>query len=85
MNERKPTEKEREATLEELKKYGREESEKLFKAKTKSDFDERNLASGNKELLDKSDSELFPDEIEEYTEKERKPKIIVNNESKKQD
>lgn len=46
-------------------------------------FDERDLASGNLDLLEKSDAELFPDETEEYTEEERKPKVVVNNKPKK--
>lgn len=43
------------------------------------DFDETQLASGSSELINKTDAELFPDEIEEYTPKERRKKIISDN------
>lgn len=45
----------------------------------KSDFDETELASGSSDLLEKSDAELFPDEIEEYTPEERRKKIADGN------
>ena len=48
----------------------------------KSDFDETQLASGSSDLLKKSDAELFPDEIEEYTPEERRQKIIGDNKLK---
>ncbi len=36
------------------------------------DFDEVGVLSGSEHLLEKSDAELFPDEIEEYTPEERR-------------
>lgn len=59
-----------------LAKYAKAASEALFKDKKKSDFDEDKLASGSKDLLDKSDAERFPDELEEYTLEERRPRIV---------
>ena len=61
-----------EATEEEIREYAKKLSEGLFNSPDKSDFDERGLASGDAELLDKTDAELFPDEYEEYTEEEKK-------------
>lgn len=37
-----------------------------------SDFDERELASGDINDLHKTDAELFPDELEEFTPEERR-------------
>lgn len=59
-----------------LEDYAKQTSKDLFKTSSDSNFDERELASGSEELLDKSDAERFPDELEEYTKEERKPKII---------
>ena len=44
-----------------------------------SDFDETGLASGSPDLLEKTDAELFPDEIGEYTPEERREKIMKDN------
>lgn len=66
-----------------LRKYGKKEADKLFKKKKKDDLDEKELASGSAELIEKSDAELFPDEIEEYTKKERAPRVVANNKPKK--
>ncbi len=68
-------------TEEELRKYAKDLSRELFNSDNASDFDERGLASGDEESLDKTDAELFPDEIEEYTEEEKKLRLIVDNES----
>jgi len=65
---------------EELREHARKVSKGLFDSSYKSDFDERELASGDVELLEKSDAELFPDEIEEYTDEEKKPRVVVDNE-----
>ncbi len=46
------------------------------------DFDERGAIFGDIENLDKSDAELFPDEIEEYTPEERRKKLKVHRETK---
>ncbi len=43
------------------------------------DFDETELASGSADLIQQSDAELFPDEIEEYTPQERRQKMIKEN------
>ena len=43
------------------------------------DFDETELASGSTDLIQQSDAELFPDEIEEYTPQERRQKMIKEN------
>jgi len=68
-------------TEEELREYAKDLSKGLFNSDNTSDFDERGLASGDEKLLDKTDAELFPDELEEYTEEEKKPRLIVDNES----
>lgn len=68
--------------LEKLRSYGKEAKKGLFSPE-KSDFDERELASGSADLLEKSDAELFPDEAEEYKPEERKPRIVINNSPKK--
>jgi len=41
--------------------------------------------SGSKDLLEKSDAELFPDEIEEYTPEERRKefKMYTQSQNKK--
>ena len=44
-----------------------------------SDFDERDLASGNIKDLHKSDSELFPDELEEHAPEERRKNFKVHS------
>lgn len=81
-NDKKTSDSKKSYSLEELRKYGEEEAKKLFKRQKRDEFDERDLASGSKELLEKSDSELFPDETEEYTKEERRPKVIVDNKEK---
>jgi hypothetical protein len=40
------------------------------------DFDERGVISGGPETVRKSDAEAFPDELEEYTPEERKPRLV---------
>lgn len=82
-NDKKTSDSKRSYTLEELRQYGAEEAKKIFERQKRGDFDERDLASGSKDLLDKSDSELFPGEFEEYTEEEKRPKVIVDNKKKK--
>ena len=62
--------------LESLRRYAKKAAEGLFNPEN--DFDERELASGSNELLDKSDAELFPDEIEEYTAEEHKSRLVGN-------
>ena len=67
----------------ELRKFGNKAAKDLFKSEKNGDFDENELASGSTELLEKTDAELFPDEIDEYTSKEKKPRVIVDNDTKK--
>jgi len=62
-----------------LKKYAKDAAKELFKNNKKSNFDEDKLASGSKDLLDKSDAERFPEELEEYTLEERRPRIVKKN------
>lgn len=69
--------------LEELRKYGKKAAKGLFSSGESSHFDENELASGSTDFLEKTDAELFPDEIDEYTKEERKPRVIVDNSSKK--
>ena len=42
------------------------------------DFEERGAIFGDIKNLDKSDAELFPDEIEEHTPEERRKKLKVH-------
>ncbi|MCW8875493.1 MAG: hypothetical protein OQJ89_01320 [Kangiellaceae bacterium] len=51
-----------------------------------SDFDERDLVSGDINDLHKSDAELFPNEIEEFTPEERRKafKVYSKNKSNKE-
>lgn len=81
-NEKKTSDSKKSYSLEELRQYGEEEAKKLFERQERDEFDERDLASGSKDLLEKSDSELFPDETEEYTKEERRPKVVVDNKKK---
>ena len=46
------------------------------------DFDEVGVLSGSEDLLDKTDAELFPDEIEEYTPEERRKAFKVHTQNK---
>jgi len=46
------------------------------------DFNERGAIFGDIEDLDKSDAELFPDEIEEYTPKERRKTLKLHTKNK---
>ncbi len=52
-----------------------------------SEFDERGVLSGSADLLDKTDAELFPDELEEYTPEERRKlfKLHKKDDKKKDD
>lgn len=62
---------------ERLKKFGPKATKGLFNPND-SDFDEAGLASGSMDILDKTDAELFPDEIEEYTPEERRKAFKVH-------
>ena len=50
----------------------------LFNPKI-SDFDERGLASGSEDSLTKTDADLFPSDIEDYSPEERRQKMIKDN------
>jgi len=82
-DKKKPTKDGSSKESEELRKYGNKATKNLFNSENNSDFDENELASGSVDLLEKTDAELFPDEIDEYTDEERKPRVIVNNDPKK--
>ena len=67
-----------------LKNQIKKDAEELFgENKKNSDFDEAGVLSGNEGLLAKSDSELFPDELEEYTPEERRNKFKVHKKEEK--
>ena len=59
-------------------------NEGLFDARN-SEFDETGLASGSMDIIDKTDAELFPDEIEEYTPEERRKTFKVHENKDKED
>ncbi|MGI9281658.1 MAG: hypothetical protein ACR2PX_18790 [Endozoicomonas sp.] len=47
------------------------------------DFEESGAIFGNIENLDKTDAELFPDELEEHTPEERRRKFKVHSDKAK--
>lgn len=59
-----------------MRKRAEERSNKLFKAGT-TEFDERGIISGSDQSVHSTDAEAFPDEPEEYTPQERKPKLVT--------
>lgn len=79
----KPTKDGSSKEADDLHEYGNKAAKDLFKPEIDSDFDENELVSGSADLIEKTDAELFPDEIEEYTSKEKKPRVIVDNDKKK--
>ncbi len=66
-----------------MRKYAKEAANDLFDPKKAPDFSEISIMSGSKELLEKSDAELFPDEIEAYTPKERRKGFKVHSKKQK--
>jgi len=68
---------------ERIRKGLRKNTQDAFDYDSADDFDERGLVSGSFESCLKTDAELFPDEIEEYTPEERREKIIRDNANKK--
>lgn len=58
--------------MEELRRLAKKAAEGLFNSENNQDFDERGVLSGGADVADKSDAELFPDELEEYTPEERR-------------
>ncbi|HHI93014.1 MAG TPA: hypothetical protein ENK04_05790 [Gammaproteobacteria bacterium] len=47
------------------------------------EFENGGAIFGDIENLDKTDAELFPDELEEYTPEERRKKFKVHSDNKK--
>ena len=57
--------------MEELRRLAKKAAEGLFNAENTQDFDERGILSGGADVADKSDAELVPEDLEEYTPEER--------------
>lgn len=62
----------------------KDDVEKIFSG-PRPDFDERGPLGGSGELLDKTDAELFPDELEEYTPEERRKLLKLYKNEKNDD
>ncbi len=58
--------------LEQVSQRAAERAKKMFKPDSRPEFDEIGVLSGSADLLEKTDAELFPDELEEYTPEERR-------------
>lgn len=58
-----------------MRKRAKERSKKLFSGGP-AEFDERGIISGSDQSIHSTDAESFPDEREEYTPEERKPKLV---------
>lgn len=58
-----------------LSRKAKKRGEEIAKAGG-ADFDECGVISGSVKALNSTDAELFPDELEEYTREERKPKLV---------
>ena len=58
-----------------MRKRAEERSKKLFSGGP-AEFDERGIISGGNQSIHSTDAEAFPDELEEYTPAERKPKLV---------
>ena len=65
--------------LDEVRKYLKQSTKGLFDPNNMPDFEESGPLAGSGDLLKKTDAELFPEEIEEYTPEERRKKIIKDN------
>lgn len=84
MSDKKKTEnKSDEEILEELRQFSKKALGGLFDDKKMPDFDETGVLVGNEDLLKKTDAELFPDELSEYTAEEKKPRVVIDNKPKK--
>ena len=68
--------------LEQLRQYARDAAKDLFDPSKAPDFEEVGVLSGSEELLEKTDAELFPDEIDEYTPEERRKGFTVHIQGK---
>ena len=67
-----------------LKEQAKKDVDAIFGKNYKpAEFDERGAIFGKAENLDKTDAELFPDELEEYTLEERRDKFNVHSKDKK--
>jgi len=67
-----------------LRKEHAKTSKKIFGADYKpADFENGGAIFGDIENLDKTDAELFSDELEEYTPEERRKKFKVHSDNKK--
>lgn len=70
--------------IEWLKKEHSKNSKKIFGKDYKpAEFEEGGAIFGDIENLDKTDAELFPDELEEHTPEERREKFKVHSNDKK--
>jgi hypothetical protein len=59
-----------------LKEQAKKDVDAIFGDNNKpTEFDERGAIFGDIENLDKTDAELFPDELEEFTPEERRKKV----------
>ena len=84
MNDKSKPEPGSEEHLEEVRKYLKQSTKGLFDPNNMPDFEESGPLAGSEALLEKTDAELFPDELEEYTPEERRPRVVVDNEVKKE-
>ena len=65
--------------IEQVRKKAAKISQELFNSPKTSDVDEVGGLSGSEDLLEKTDSELFPNEIEEYSPEERRKGFKVHS------
>lgn len=69
-----------------LKKRAKNDVDAIFGENYKpAQFDERGAIFGNTENQDKTDAELFPDELEEHTPEERRAKLKILSTHEKQE
>ena len=64
--------------IELVRKKAAKISKELFNSSKTSDFEDVGVLSGSAYSLDKTDAELFPDEIEEFTPEERRKGFKVH-------
>ena len=68
-----------------LKERAKKHMDEMFGDNYKpAEFDERGAIFGDISNLDKTDAELFPDELEEHTPEERRENFKVHSNDKKQ-
>jgi len=68
--------------LEQVRKKTAKIAEELLDPSNPPDSDEIGVLSGSEELLGKTDAELFPDELEEYTPEERRKNFKIHTQDK---